>query len=687
MTAPLRSTARASQNTAPVAEFRCLFTHDIRRKQKRWHDGFLKFHSFNNRVMVYDQARNFLGDTYYKDSNELHEGDELKLDKGVMVEVAEAMAVTQTDLTLLFEKKAKDSPARPIPPSGGPQPFQRPTALAPNNITPRPPSQLRHKPLNSLLGVSKGPVGKAVPMQSPYDARKEKENDLIQARATKRQKTLHVASSWRASSPIQEESPVPQKCASSLPRMTVAKNVRNPMKSLPPVVDVITLDSEPDDNPAILSDVTPPSTPSGLIKARPKPTPVPEPIAALMVSEKPSLRTPKIPRVRYPVPNAQALETPKASAPTSSPPVSASNRLTNVDFAVRPIRKPRKEPSPPPLPSRNPKTKSLRLPAGVKRGTLLCQSLPQISVSPPTASLDMFDDPEIIHGIMDQQLLIPSLPAQPCEPSHSPAFEEPDPELKPEPLATGKIRKIETMKSRSPSLELIPQKALPKKKTLDRPEPAPRPTLPSAPLFEPPLSLRRDVSPACSEASNTYLSTGGFRKRQVPGQPATASECSAPTHRGETAELAAIQQKPKKLKKVVYDPIGEEQITEHKSPNRSFRRVRSENDAPIPSTAHDWEQRNLPKVSGNLTKSVKEPAVAIADSNIIASRKKNTGLSELIKKTDPRRKLKRAQSLSVETSIPCIDEAELPSPVIDKDVGPWSTEAFDLFDWRPPNRE
>lgn len=147
----------ASQNTAPVAEFRCLYTHDLRRKQKRWHDGYLKFHSFNNRVMVYDQSRNFLGDTYYKDSNELHEGDELSLDKGVMVEVAEPMGVTQTDLTPLFEKKTKESPARPSAPSQT-RPFQRPTPVAPGSAA-RVPSQLRHKSLNSLLGTPKGPIG------------------------------------------------------------------------------------------------------------------------------------------------------------------------------------------------------------------------------------------------------------------------------------------------------------------------------------------------------------------------------------------------------------------------------------------------------------------------------------------------------------------------------------------------
>ena len=139
--------------------------------------------------MVYDQTRNFLGDTYYKDSNELHEGDELTLDKGFMVEVADAMGVTQTDLTPLFEKKPKE--AHP-PPSAPPRRFQPPSQVPRlqvvtsnknndnnnnNNNTVRTNSQLRHKSLNTLLGTPKGPIGKSVPIKSPYEARQEKEKE------------------------------------------------------------------------------------------------------------------------------------------------------------------------------------------------------------------------------------------------------------------------------------------------------------------------------------------------------------------------------------------------------------------------------------------------------------------------------------------------------------------------------
>ncbi|KAL1623191.1 hypothetical protein SLS54_004678 [Diplodia seriata] len=120
----IRSTAQSSTaaNTAPVHEFRCLYTHDLRRKQKRWQDGFLKFHTFNKRVMVYDQPRNYIGDTHWKGGDPLNDGDELTLENGVIVQVAEPVATTQTDLTELLQKKPRDVQQFPAPANGGNKP-------------------------------------------------------------------------------------------------------------------------------------------------------------------------------------------------------------------------------------------------------------------------------------------------------------------------------------------------------------------------------------------------------------------------------------------------------------------------------------------------------------------------------------------------------------------------------------
>ncbi|KAL6705453.1 hypothetical protein ACN47E_006718 [Coniothyrium glycines] len=790
--------SQASQNTAPVAEFRCLFTHDVRRKQKRWQDGFLKFHSFNNRVMVYDQARNFLGDTYYKDGNELHEGDELSLDKGVMIEVAEALGVTQTDLTALLERRPKEPPPRPAAASQ-PRPFQRPTSVAPANPQ-RHASQLRHKSLNTLLGTPKGPMGKAQLAKSPYETRQEKENDVVEERASKRQKIVQSAPAWRASSPVQEPSPIPKKSAVPVSGHVDARATRPPAKFIPPSAAVIVIDSEPETLPAITSDVTLPGTPPRVSEARSRPI-APAHSAIPTFTERAQVHTPRIPRGKVPVPHVKAAEIPRQSAPTSSPPVSATNRLENVDLAVQPSRPSAKEAAPVSSLPRDPRVKSLRLSVGVKRGTLLCQALPQqrtraredsqarrsrdtsrsvgkemspvvlqssgkssrkvtptsstvergtrhkrerspvkdgvprkrarVPRSPPRVSPDVDDDPAVVHGLMDQQLLVLSPPVSESE-AHS-AVKNTTP-LNESSATHSAARKDSEGIQKLPSKRKPIQAAHTKKNsegeigsTSNLPKHTSAPivhaTLPT-PILEPPALLSRGISPAYSEASETRsrtgstspgkkaLSTGGFRKKpsratkqassalrppEIPPQSLRHETVALPPHplranrKGplmSTTELAALLQEPVRKQQDTNDPFEDEASGKGKSPTRNFRRVRSENDAPIPSTAENWEKRNLPKLSSDTT-NITEPDT----SSIIVvgakepPKKRPNALSALIKKTDPRRKFQRTQSLSVDTAnMQSPTETDPVSPVVDQDIGPWSTDAFDLFDWRPPRR-
>lgn len=796
------STALPASQTAPVAEFRCLFTTDVRRKQKRWQDGYLKFHTFNSRVMVSDQARNHIGDTYWKESNELQEGDELSLDKGVLVEVAEAVGITQTDLAPLLAKKKeqpRDAPARPTP-SASTRPFQRPTSVAPSNVA-RANTQLKHKSLNTLLGKPKGPVGKAVPMKSPYQARmeKEQENDFLDERAPKRQKTTQRAAVWRASSPVHEDESSPGRPMPLWARTADAKSARAPQAVISRPAKVITISSESDH----ISDVTLQSTPVRHIQSVPTAPTITVPDIPSSVFAEPvaaPIETPRLPRAKIRLPKKKPVETPKRPAPTSSPPVSASNRLTNIDFAVQPVQKPQKKPSPPPSPPRNTKAKSLRLSTGVKRGTLLCQTLsrpasragsepkasapqasnPRISriqsknpppvlhakhveeqrgkdmpatrttklsnekrrspakgrivasrkaKSPPTPielQEDIFDDPEIIHGIMDQQLLVPSSPVEPQQPPPSPP-RRPLASRTPAQKAVKKATVVEDTGDAEdmppaplrPASRTTTKKARPIMKLAEKSQ-AKRPVSPpTKSVFKPPDQTPRDISPVHTDTSapasrtsstsptKTAFSTGGFPKKpkRVVKQSAVASPTSeapapAPAHEPtalpphplrkerkgplmSTTELATLLTKPKK-RTHNDDPIEDDAQSTGKSPARKIRRVRSENDAPIPSTAEDWEKRNLAKTSNNLTEveEISTPApVPIA-------KMKPSGLAALVKRTDPRKKLQRTQSLNVETNVLPVDvEHDLPSPVIDKDVGPWSTEAFDLFDWRPPGGE
>ena len=97
----------STQNTAPILEFRCLYTHDLRRKQKRWQDGLLRFHTFNKRIMVYDVSRNYIGDMHWREDEVLQDGDEFQLDRGVLIQVGEATGSMEQDLTGLLEKRKK----------------------------------------------------------------------------------------------------------------------------------------------------------------------------------------------------------------------------------------------------------------------------------------------------------------------------------------------------------------------------------------------------------------------------------------------------------------------------------------------------------------------------------------------------------------------------------------------------
>lgn len=172
MTAPIRSTPGLTipptQNTAPVFEYRCLYTHDVRKKKKTWHDGSLRFHTFNRRVMVYDDAKNYIGDLHHRESDQLSEGDELRLDKGVLVEVGEQIGRTETDLAPILEK------ARPQKSSSPPRaPLRK---LPPTNATTGTPPCLsgRPKSIADVLGASQGPIGRArLPTQSPYEQRQQ----------------------------------------------------------------------------------------------------------------------------------------------------------------------------------------------------------------------------------------------------------------------------------------------------------------------------------------------------------------------------------------------------------------------------------------------------------------------------------------------------------------------------------
>ena len=254
-----------TQNTAPVLEFTCLYTHDLKRKQKRWQDGFLRYHTFNKRIMVYDVPRNFIGDTHWTAGEALQDGDEVMLDKdGVLVQVEESVGRTETDLTEL-RKSAKHGSSEhgsSSPAHVARTPTSRPAVSRPVTAQGgKAPMQLRHRSLNTLLGTPKGPIGKAtLPATSPFELRGNNAENAgwADGRPPKRQR---LGGSWKAQRTTSAfEDPKHNE------RRAVQKKSAQRRQQKPPAKEIVDLSRDEDEPHEFLPDFTsdmiqPPSSP------------------------------------------------------------------------------------------------------------------------------------------------------------------------------------------------------------------------------------------------------------------------------------------------------------------------------------------------------------------------------------------------------------------------------------------
>ncbi|KAL6856645.1 hypothetical protein J3F83DRAFT_752290 [Trichoderma novae-zelandiae] len=117
----MRATAAPSNTpgssvSAPILEFICLYTHDLRRKKKRWQDGKLKFHTFNKKYMVYDDGGGFVGDGHWQgDESEVAEGLEMNLDRGMaIVQLLECTGSKEQDLGEVLGKRVREVEERRV---------------------------------------------------------------------------------------------------------------------------------------------------------------------------------------------------------------------------------------------------------------------------------------------------------------------------------------------------------------------------------------------------------------------------------------------------------------------------------------------------------------------------------------------------------------------------------------------
>ena len=213
-----------TRTTAPVVKHVCLFTRDLRRKHKRWQDGRLEFHTFNRRVMVYDDNGTFIGDSHRIKHGDVEDGNEFQLDRGnIIVQVAELISQRDQDITEIVTRKAKSQKPLTQSPESLPTPRMKPSSSH---------SQLRHLPLQSLLSTPGRQIGRAVvPTTSPYEQRKQTPEDAERLPKRRRIETNRVESDATPTVPPRAVPSLPQQPTTPAPQVSCNPPRRNAFSS------------------------------------------------------------------------------------------------------------------------------------------------------------------------------------------------------------------------------------------------------------------------------------------------------------------------------------------------------------------------------------------------------------------------------------------------------------------------
>ncbi|EWC43756.1 hypothetical protein DRE_07374 [Drechslerella stenobrocha 248] len=134
-----------SSQSAPIDEFVILWTADKHKKLKKWHDGYLRYHTFNKRLMVYDHLNNKVCDRFLTEYEPIDIGDELVFESH-LITIEDIKGRQSQDLRPLFEKtvdrrKTHSTTATPVRRAGTEAPTgQSPTPTLLRTIRSRPPT-------------------------------------------------------------------------------------------------------------------------------------------------------------------------------------------------------------------------------------------------------------------------------------------------------------------------------------------------------------------------------------------------------------------------------------------------------------------------------------------------------------------------------------------------------------------
>lgn len=614
--------------------------------------------------MVYDVPRNFIGDMHWKEGEDLQEGDEVTLEKdAVLVQVAESVGRTETDLTELKQSAKKSKRTE-----GGQRSSSPPRNMATPSRNMGPPTarpgtasvaggntQLKHRSLNALLGTPKGRIGKAtLPTKSPFETRQAEENENWESgRPPKRSK----GDSWsvtRTTVPLpaaRRETPLWKRTSEA--RAKAAKQV-----ALPPgqqklgTKEVIDLSDDGEDSPSkflqgFSSDAVGPA--SSPVREVPRP-PTPVSRKQQVRSSSPVFQTQKRKERAPEIHN----ETPARAA-----------KVARVEPPRETIEQPERAPSPPHIappffpPASNKPSQTLRMATSApKRKTLAC--LDPISNS-PAGTIEKPASTEDVRPTSSKRRTQRELLEERLAKMNKMAQQRADDLKAIVDDADATALEISQMDEAAPPPE--------------RPETrvTSRQTVPPEGLM--PTKSDRPFQRVVSE-HNTAASTATTTKR-IPGAPVrftpppvARAEKSAEQAKQRTEAAVPVQRAPPP-KKVVAPPAAP--LAEPRSAAKDAPPPQEQPDAHQPSKEPTPPSVEMPPPPQPATR--RRPGIGRKEIRKSAQASFPTALNVAANGTSTVILAKPFQAPK--------PPAPPKAPAPPEETGPWTREAFDLFNWRP----
>lgn len=655
--ATFQNLTQASQS-APVHQFRCQYTYDLVRKKKRWQDGFCNFHTHNKKVMLYDAQHIVIGGTHWQESDVLQDGDELTLEQhALLLRVDEQIGSTVTDLAPLVEHRAKVQEEK-----GRQRPDSTALPLRRDALTPGTPvAHVKHKALSSVLQNRRGPIGKAALPESPYQQRYgQQENNEAGERSPKRRRVEDFSITRTVKSVAQKTlKPLAQshslrnvlkkKVATGLAPATVAQ------KQIPvqEVINLVSTSPIPEDDAFIpLTCLEAEETLSRAAAASSPPPPLRPPIRRLDLG-KPGVRHTR------PVHDETVAH------------VSTTNDVVEVDNGRE--KSPAQQPGVPDQQIPKP-VNILRIAKSAPRKKLLCQELsrPNAPARSKTNKLDVdvtgrIEQPEEVRNALPKRNERRSM--QPLD-----LNDDRDERNGPEPDSRREVNEenegyLRARQKIRDARKLLEEKA---KNPIDGQNDGRS----SSPAFS--TLVRKNNS---RESSNSRFAKEPREKSQRNSTSRSLRAVEAPIRKVESELTSETMRSDVTIEPTFQPPVDQPESAVPALVRRSssIRRVQSEADAELAFVSTNAFNISTLDQDDIADPPARKPSM-FSSARVASNRNRpplKRALSDILQK--PERSVTRT-SANIAKPGPVIPEEE-------QEIGAWTIEATDFFDWRPPDWE